>query len=105
MQVRTGEPGPRGISALLVDGNSPGLERTGLAKMGWHCSDTATLRFNSCRVPRERLLGPAGSAFRPLLTNFNMERFGLASMACTYARVCTEVVCVTHVNLFIYLLL
>ncbi len=90
-QVRTGGPGPKGISLLVVDGNPSGLERTALSKMGWHCSDTATLRFTDCRVPAANLLGKENEGFRNVLSNFNMERFGLASMACAYARVCVEV--------------
>ena len=79
-----------GISLLLLDAHAPGVERTALKKMGWHCSDTATIRLSGCRVPRSRLLGELNGGFRPLMGNFNMERFGLASMACAFARVCTE---------------
>ena len=77
---------------LLVDGKSAGLYRTPLAKMGWHCSDTATLHFEEVRVPRACLLGQLHGGFRPLMSNFNMERLGLASMAVGFARVCTEVI-------------
>ena len=37
--------GAGGISVLLVDGDTPGLTRTPLRKMGWWSSDTAHLRF------------------------------------------------------------
>ena len=43
--------GARGISLLLVEGDTPGLSRTPLRKMGWWASDTAHLRFDGCRVP------------------------------------------------------
>ncbi|WP_204273351.1 acyl-CoA dehydrogenase family protein, partial [Stenotrophomonas maltophilia] len=49
--VRTGEAGAGGISVLLVEGDTPGLSRTPLKKMGWWCSDTAQLHFDNCRVP------------------------------------------------------
>src|SRR5690606_31056237 len=49
--VRTGGPGMQGISLLAIPGDAPGLTRTKLDKMGWSSSDTATLYFDSCRVP------------------------------------------------------
>ena len=51
--VRTGEAkGPAGISLLLVPGDAAGLSRTRLAKMGWLCSDTATLTSTTCACRR-----------------------------------------------------
>ena len=53
MAVRTGEPGSkgsRGISMIVVPGDSAGLSRTALDKMGWWCSDTAHLRMDGVRV-------------------------------------------------------
>ena len=49
--VRTGGEGPGGVSMLLIEGDTPGLSRTKLKKMGWWASDTATLHFDECRVP------------------------------------------------------
>jgi acyl-CoA dehydrogenase len=49
--VRTGGPGPGGVSLLVIEGDTPGLSRTALKKMGWWASDTATLHFDNCRVP------------------------------------------------------
>jgi acyl-CoA dehydrogenase len=43
--------GPGGVSLLLIDGDTPGLSRTELKKMGWWSSDTAHLHFDNCRVP------------------------------------------------------
>ena len=57
--VRTGGPGAAGISLLLIDMNSPGVERTRLDKMGWRCSDTAAIHFGDVRVPAENLIGQA----------------------------------------------
>jgi len=41
--VRTGGEGAGGVSLLLIEGDTPGLSRTKLKKMGWWASDTATL--------------------------------------------------------------
>ncbi len=41
--VRTGGEGASGISLLLIEKDTPGFSQTLLDKMGWWCSDTATL--------------------------------------------------------------
>ncbi|MGA9775994.1 MAG: acyl-CoA dehydrogenase family protein [Candidatus Dormiibacterota bacterium] len=57
--------GARGISAFLVDGASPGLERRPIhGKLGIRGSDTAELVFTGCSVPADRLLGREGDGFR-----------------------------------------
>nr|WP_199873218.1 acyl-CoA dehydrogenase family protein [Ideonella sp. A 288] len=82
--------GPNGISALLVPGDTPGLERTALKKMGWWASDTAHLRFDSCRVPVANLIGEEHRGFKTFMTNFNSERLGMAAQAVGYAEACFD---------------
>jgi acyl-CoA dehydrogenase len=82
--------GPGGVSLLVIDGDTPGLQRTELKKMGWWCSDTAHLRFDRCRVPAAHLVGAEGEGFRAIMHNFNNERLMMAAMACSYAQACTE---------------
>jgi len=90
--VRTdpGTHGARGVSLLLVDGDTPGLVRTPLRKMGWWASDTAVLHFDRCRVPADQLLGAPGEGFRAIMQNFNAERFGMAAGALGFAWVCYQ---------------
>jgi acyl-CoA dehydrogenase len=90
--VRTdpGAGGVSGISLLLVDGDTAGLSRTPLKKMGWWASDTAHLRFDRCRVPAGNLLGPPGAGFRAIMQNFNAERFAMAAGAVGFAWVCYQ---------------
>ena len=88
MAVRTGGPGAAGISVLLVDGDTPGLSRTPLKKMGWWCSDTAQLHFDNCRVPIGNLLGAKNRGFELVMRNFNHERLALAMQAYGLARTC-----------------
>ena len=85
-----GSTGARGLSLLMVPGDSPGLERTGLRKMGWWASDTAQLRFDGCRVPAANLIGAEGEGFRAVMQNFNGERYTLAAGAVGYAWVCYQ---------------
>jgi acyl-CoA dehydrogenase len=82
--------GSRGLSILLVEGDTPGLTRTPLAKMGWWASDTAHLRFENCRVPAANLVGPEGAGFLAVMLNFNAERFSLAASAIGFAWVCYQ---------------
>ena len=88
--VRTGGPGARGISLLLIEKGAKGFTQTPLEKMGWHCSDTATLYFEDVEVPVENLIGEEGGAFRGLMANFNGERVGIASSSNAFAMVCLE---------------
>ena len=77
--VRTGGPGHRGISLLVVERGTPGFEVTrSLDKMGWHCSDTAELSYTDARVPVENLVGEENSGFVQIATAFVTERVGLA---------------------------
>lgn len=88
--VRTGGPGAQGLSLLLVDGDTPGLTRTPLRKMGWWMSDTATLHFDGVRVPADHLIGEENQGFRLVMENFNGERLMLAAGAWAFAGVCYE---------------
>jgi acyl-CoA dehydrogenase len=80
--VRTGGPGPHGVSLLAVETDRPGFAVTGiLKKMGWWASDTAELVFEDCLVPVGNLLGEEGQGFYGIMANFQMERLQLALLA------------------------
>ena len=87
--VRTGEPGHRGVSLLVVDTSAPGFSVTRrLEKMGWHCSDTGELSYVDVRVPRSHLVGAEGTGFRQIMHHFGNERLSLAVQACATAQRC-----------------
>jgi acyl-CoA dehydrogenase len=88
--VRTGDAGMGGISVLVIEGNTPGLSRTPLHKMGWWCSDTATLYFDHCRVPVDNRIGAENAGFMAIMLNFNHERIMLAAQAWAFAQVCYD---------------
>jgi acyl-CoA dehydrogenase len=88
--VRTGGPGRKGVSLLVIERETPGFTRTPLKKMGWWASDTAMLYFDDCRVPAGNLLGEENEGFRLIMRNFNRERLGMAAGATGYARVCLD---------------
>jgi len=86
--VRTGEPGARGISVLMVPGNSKGLTRSPLKKTGWWMSDTASIYFDNVEVPASYMVGQENKGFRIIMENFNTERLMLAGACVGFSRVC-----------------
>jgi acyl-CoA dehydrogenase len=77
--VRTGGPGARGVSLLVVERGTPGFTVTRrLAKMGWLCSDTAELGYAGVRVPSANLVGEEGTGFGQIMRQFVPERLALA---------------------------
>jgi acyl-CoA dehydrogenase len=87
--VRTGGPGHKGISLLVIDKGTPGFEVTrSLKKLGWHCSDTAELSFTDVRVPVSNLVGEENSGFIQIAEQFVVERIGLAIHAYGIAARC-----------------
>lgn len=82
--------GASGISMIVVPCDAPGVSRSALQKMGWHCSDTAHLRFDGVRVPARYRLGAEGAGFRMIMGNFNGERLALAAMALGFAEACYD---------------
>lgn len=90
LAVRTGGPGARGISMLVVPADSKGLTRRRLRKLGTHASDTAELFFEDCRVPAANLLGAENDGFGMIMSGFEGERLVLSVMACSHARLLFE---------------
>ncbi|HEY4668594.1 MAG TPA: acyl-CoA dehydrogenase family protein [Tepidiformaceae bacterium] len=92
--ARTGGPGPKGISAFVVDAKSPGvnIDRTD-DKMGVRSVPTAHFSFQDVRVPADNLLGGVeGNGFNHAMLTLNSLRptvgargVGLAEGAASYA--------------------
>ncbi|MCK1798932.1 acyl-CoA dehydrogenase [Streptomyces sp. XM4193] len=80
--ARTGEPGPRGITAFLVPGDAEGLSAAAPErKMGMKGSPTAQLNFDGVRVPDSRRLGEEGQGFSIALAALDSGRLGIAACA------------------------
>jgi len=89
--VRTGGPGSKGISLIVVEKGAPGFTVScNIEKMGWHASDTAELAFVDCEVPVENLLGEENRGFVGIMINFERERLYLAIQAYTVAEMALE---------------
>ena len=75
LAVRTGAPGFAGISLVLFPCDTKGFRVTKkLEKLGNHCSDTAELAFEDCRIPARNLLGHENAGFYYIMQNFQGER-------------------------------
>jgi alkylation response protein AidB-like acyl-CoA dehydrogenase len=80
--ARTGEPGPKGISAFIIENNQQGLTiGKSEDKMGLRGSDTVTLVFDGARVPAAQRLGPEGEGFKIALKSLDAGRIGVAAQA------------------------
>jgi acyl-CoA dehydrogenase len=66
--------GQKGISMIVVEGDTPGLTRRKLHKMGQDGQDTAELAFEDCRVPKSNLLGEEGQGFKYMMEKLARER-------------------------------
>jgi alkylation response protein AidB-like acyl-CoA dehydrogenase len=95
--ARTDEPRPEhgkadGISAFVVDGDSPGLIRgKPERKLGLHSSDTTPLTFESVEVPTGNLLGERGAAFADVMQVLAGGRIGIGAMGIGLGRAALEV--------------
>jgi alkylation response protein AidB-like acyl-CoA dehydrogenase len=82
VMARTGEPGPKGISAFIIENDQKGLTiGKSEDKMGLRGSDTVTLAFDGARVPASQRLGPEGEGFKIALKSLDAGRIGVASQA------------------------
>ncbi|NPU86588.1 MAG: acyl-CoA dehydrogenase [Syntrophaceae bacterium] len=89
--VRTGGPGPKGVSLLLIDTSTPGFSVSKkIHKMGWHSSDTGELSFVDCRVPAANIIGKEGEGFKGIMINFQNERLSLSVQAHATAQLALE---------------
>ncbi|MFN4361409.1 MAG: acyl-CoA dehydrogenase family protein [Hylemonella sp.] len=84
--------GKTGMSAFLVPTDTPGYVVERLEeKLGQHSSDTAQIRFESCRVPVENLIGAEGEGYKIALGGLEGGRIGIASQSIGMARSALEV--------------
>ncbi|CAL9387543.1 Acyl-CoA dehydrogenase [Streptomyces sp. enrichment culture] len=82
VMARTGEEGPRGITAFLVPGDAPGVSAAPPErKMGMKGSPTAQVHFDGVRVPDARRIGEEGHGFAIALSSLDSGRLGIAACA------------------------
>jgi acyl-CoA dehydrogenase len=89
--VRTGQPGPKGISCLVIDKDMPGVsfgakER----KLGWNASPTAQVIFDNVKVPVENRVGAEGDGFRFAMAGLDGGRLNIGACSLGGAQRCLD---------------
>ena len=80
--VRTGDSGPKGVSALIVEDGADGLSFGALEqKMGWRAQPTAQVQFDACKVPGANLIGEEGRGFAYAMAGLDGGRLNIAASA------------------------
>jgi butyryl-CoA dehydrogenase len=76
------EAGSRGVSAFIIEKDTPGFT-TGKKekKLGIRSSPTTELIFEDCKVPKENLLGEEGQGFKIAMMTLDGGRNGIAAQA------------------------
>lgn len=73
------DQGPRGISAFIVERDTPGFSRgPKLDKLGMRGSNTCELIFENCKVPKENILGGMNQGVKVLMSGLDYERIVLS---------------------------
>lgn len=81
----------KGITAFLVEGNTPGLTRGKKEpKLGIRASATSELIFEDCRIPAGNRLGEEGDGFKIAMTVLDAGRIGIATQALGIAEAAYE---------------
>jgi len=88
--ARTGGERARGVTAVLVPLDLPGVSRSALRDMGTHAVRRAVLGFDGVRVPVSHRLGQEGSGFYEVMRGFDYNRIGIALACLGVAQVSIE---------------
>ncbi|KIU28329.1 acyl-CoA dehydrogenase [Sphingomonas melonis] len=91
VMVRTGEEKSRGISALVVEKDTPGLSfGAPEKKLGWNASPTAQVIFEDCRVPAANLVGGEGEGFKIAMAGLDGGRLNIGACSLGGAQRCLD---------------
>jgi isovaleryl-CoA dehydrogenase len=85
--------GSRGITAFIVERDSPGFSRGAkFDKLGMRGSDTCELVFENCEVPEENILGQEGRGVNVLMSGLDFERTVLSGGPVGIMQACMDVI-------------
>ncbi|HET8604538.1 MAG TPA: acyl-CoA dehydrogenase family protein [Marmoricola sp.] len=91
--ARTGDAGPRGVSAFLVPTDTPGFERREIkGKLGLRGQATAELTFDGLRVPASAMVGEQGQGFKIAMQSLDKGRVSVAAGCTGIVQACLEAV-------------
>ncbi|MFN3551695.1 MAG: acyl-CoA dehydrogenase family protein [Novosphingobium meiothermophilum] len=91
VMVRTGEDGPKGISCVVVDKDTPGVSfGAPEKKLGWNASPTAQVIFDNARVPVANRVGEEGDGFRFAMAGLDGGRLNIGACSLGGAQRCLD---------------
>ena len=91
VMARTGGPGPKGISAILVEKGAKGLSfGANERKMGWNAQPTAQVILEGVRVPKSALVGEEGAGFKIAMAALDGGRVNIGACSLGGARSAME---------------
>jgi len=91
VMLRTGEAGPKGISAFAIPADLPGIEYGKKEeKMGWNSQPTRAITFDDVRVPSANLLGSEGQGFKIAMEGLDGGRINIATCSIGTAQAALE---------------
>jgi alkylation response protein AidB-like acyl-CoA dehydrogenase len=91
VMVRTGEEGPKGITALVIEKDMPGVSFGAQEKkLGWHSQPTAQVNFDEVRVPLENRVGAEGEGFRIAMIGLDGGRINIGACSLGGAQRCLD---------------
>lgn len=80
VMLRTGDAGPKGITALLIPADAPGIiYGKKEEKMGWNAQPTRMISFDNVRVPQGNRLGAEGQGFAIAMEGLDGGRINIAT--------------------------
>lgn len=86
------EPGSKGLSMLMLDAHSEGVERNIIhGKMGIRGSETAEMSLENVRIPGHALLAEPGAGMRIALSALDGGRIGIAAQASGIAHAALDI--------------
>lgn len=91
VMARTGDAGPKGVSAFVVDAHSDGISYgKNEHKMGWKAQPTRTIHFKDVKVPAKNLLGSEGEGFKFAMKGLDGGRINIGICAVGTAQAALE---------------
>ncbi|MBB3763247.1 acyl-CoA dehydrogenase family protein [Sphingomicrobium lutaoense] len=91
VMTRTGEEGPKGISALVIEKDMEGVSfGANEKKLGWHSQPTRQVNFDEVRVPVSNRIGGEGEGFRIAMMGLDGGRLNIGACSLGGAQRCLD---------------
>ena len=91
LMARTGAEGPRGVTAMVIEKDMPGVSfGANERKLGWHSQPTRQVILEEVRVPKENIVGGEGEGFRIAMMGLDGGRLNIGACSLGGAQRCLD---------------